>query len=795
MRLGRVYLWTPDSSSELGGRVRVAVTPLERLDLEHEGGGLHGRFVRVRNGGGVNVPDEVTGTARPTRMGDARPDANGDFLFEPGRGGGRLDKVALVDADVRWRAIQAAHFGEVNTYYHLDRIAAYVDELLHAVGAPSLPPVVAVVNAHHAATEIDGERDGIRRHERWLPFQGGHYRLPSRTYSPDEREPLSLDGEIHLGPGWRLVEYGALVEAAGTRYRANASHNAGIAYHEYGHHITRHTADFRANALRRPQRQNNLKIAMDEGTSDYWAATMLDTPHIWAWHRRHDAQEVHPRSLVSPKTMADFDPRPGADSHANGTIWAAALWDLRSQLCAAEADGARMADLLVLQALVLLGQCVGPEKEPDIREVRRARSSYSAGLTALLQADARLYDGSHHDEIAACFAQRGIFSLPETTGKRSAPVWIPDAVAREERDARQMREVLKYSAEEDIPESADILSGDALEAALAQRGEPGFSLVAGGDVMLGGRTTPLISEYGADYPLAGTLPLLRRSSIVLGNLEGPFARKAHRMYRTYSYRVRPELAHALARAGVNALTLANNHLLDCGRAGVEETLEALAQAGIAALGAGANERAAHAPVVLAAGRVRVGLLGYYWNSRCAARANLPGSAMDTAEDLEADIRALRPLVDRIVVTFHWGVPYEREPHPDDRTKARLAVDCGADAVIGHHPHVIQPFEIYRGAPIFYSIGNWAFGSGNSRAEGLLVGLAFGERYTRVSVYPLYVKNRDPRVNYQPKALTGKAARRALDRLVRMSGPSGEYFSFEQECGWFDLPQADESSRG
>ncbi|MDE3231520.1 MAG: CapA family protein [Chloroflexota bacterium] len=787
MRLGRVYLWTPDSSVSLGGHVRAAIVPLERLDPEHEGAGLHGRYVRVRNGGAVNAPDETTGEARPVPMGDAQPDANGDFLFEPGRGGGRLDKVILADAAMRWRAIQAAHFGEVNTYYHLDRIAAYVDELLRELGAQSLPRVVAVVNAHHAATEIEGVRDGIWRHERWLPFQGGHYRLPSRRYEPDERAPISPDGEIHLGPGWRLVEHGALVEAAGSRYRANASHNAGIAYHEYGHHITRHTADFRANALRRPHRQNNLKIAMDEGTSDYWAATMLDTPHIWAWHRRHDAQEVHPRSLVSPKTMADYDARSGADAHANGTIWAAALWDLRSQLRATEPAGARMADLLILQALVLLGQLVDPQEEPGVSGIRRARKPFTAGLAALLQADAHLYGGRHHDAIGACFSRRGI-SLPlDAAPAQPAYVWSPGADAREERQAAQMREVLKYSAAEDIPASEDILSGDALEALLVERGEPDFSLMAGGDIMLGGRTAPLIASLGSDYPLAGTRPLLRRAPVVLGNLEGPFARKARSVERTYSYRVNPALASALTRAGVNALTLANNHLLDCGRAGVEETLETLTQAGITAVGAGVNTRAAHTPAILPAGRWRIGLLGYYWNSRCAARDDLPGSAMDTAEDLEADIHALRQQVDRVVVTFHWGVPYEREPHPDDRAKARLAVDCGADAVIGHHPHVAQPFEIYRGAPIFYSVGNWAFGSGNSKAEGLLVGLTFGERRTRVSVYPLYVKNRDPRVNYQPKVLAGEAAARALRRLASMSGASGACLTIEEERGWFETP--------
>jgi poly-gamma-glutamate capsule biosynthesis protein CapA/YwtB (metallophosphatase superfamily) len=129
-------------------------------------------------------------------------------------------------------------------------------------------------------------------------------------------------------------------------------------------------------------------------------------------------------------------------------------------------------------------------------------------------------------------------------------------------------------------------------------------------------------------------------------------------------------------------------------------------------------------------------------------------------------------VDRIVVEFHWGVPYERTPLAEDREKARLAIACGADAVVGHHPHVIQPFEIHGQCPIFYSVGNFTFGSGNSRAEGLMVGFRFGPNETEVEVYPLYVKNRDPRVRYQPKVLRGEAAARVLGSLAEMSGAHG-----------------------
>ncbi len=400
MSCGCVYLWTPDSGRPARGYVTASVVPLLRL----ENGGaksarLRGRFVAVRNGGEVNQPDPVGGSVRGGRLGDAEPNGDGDFLFEPGKGGGRLDKVALAEPDFQWRYVQAARFGEVNTYFHVDRIAAYVDGLLHELGAPSLPRVIAVVTAHSAATERDGVRDGVKKPSgRWFPFQGGHYRLPARQYTVAEREPVSPDGEIHLGPGWRLLEYGALVDAAGGRYRANASHNASIIYHEYGHHIARHTADFAVNARRRPDRQRNRKSAIEEGTCDFWVATLLETPHIWAWHRRHDSEVPDGRHLASAKTMRDYDESPGADPHVNGTIWGAALWDLRTRL--SPANGARATDLLVVQMLLLLGR------------LPLRRTTFQSGLAALLHADELLNAARHRATILSSFAARGIVPDP-----------------------------------------------------------------------------------------------------------------------------------------------------------------------------------------------------------------------------------------------------------------------------------------------------------------------------------------------------------------------------------------------
>ena len=771
MNKGLVYLWKPDPARPSGGWIEKGLVDLGPLDRGSDGRAvLKNRQIEVRNGGRRFWFNPHTSDYEEIAIGNAEPGATGDFCFETGKGGGRLDKKTHATERFQQRYVQASHFGEVNTFYHLSRIADYAEGLLGELGEPPLPSVAAIVNAHHAVTTVNGVKDGwYKRKHTCHPFQGGHYRLPSKRNSITEHDPVAECGEIHFGPGRKLLDGGALVELEGSPYRANASHNAGIVYHEYGHHITRHTADFMVNRQRKPHRQNNVKAAIDEGLCDYWTAAMLETPHIWALHKRHDSEHRHPRSLASRKTMDDFDPAAEADPHTNGTIWAAALWDLRCAMRDRAEAGTRMTDLLVMKALILIGKETAAAS--DIKIICRQRADYSRGLAILLEAGRMLFDGRFSKLIADTFAMRKIF--PEGKGQaESAP----------EIELIELSSGLRRLPAAEIPRTPEILSAGQLAGEMAKRKIPEYSIIGVGDIMLGDRTQEPMRAFGEDYPFAGVLPLLKHSAIVCGNLEGPLARDADRQDRTFSYRVAPKTAHTLKQANINVVTLANNHLTDCGRTGVLETLAALGSAGIHKIGAGPSEALAHEPVILDAGPLRVGILAYYWNKRCAATPDLPGSAMDGPHWLRADIEALRKRVDRVVTFFHWGVPYVRTPIAEDEVKARLAVDLGADLVIGHHPHIIQKFEIYKGTPIFFSVGNFAFGSGNSKAEGLMVAARFEAERTAVDIYPIYVKNRDPRVNYQPKALAGVSARRTLERLASISGAGAGHLDIEGGIG-------------
>jgi hypothetical protein len=392
MNRGQVYVWNAQTQE-----LRMDVVHLKRLVGK---GKLDGKYVIVENAGEMNFPNPVKRFPQTRAIGNAAPDARGDFIFDPCGGGRRIDRLVVAGIKARSSYIEASHFGEVNTYYHLDKVAHYLAGLLSELKAKPIPKLVAKVTAHGAAVERDGLRDGAFRKNKWFPFQGAHYRLPGTAVTINEHSEISPAGEIHFGPGRRLTKGGKLHDLHGGPYRANASHNAAIIYHEYGHHLTRHTADFKANELRDPLRQSNGKTALDEAYCDYFAATMLESPDIWLLHHRHDANTRHPRSLASVKTMLDFDDGESADEHLNGTIFAAALWDLRSRL------GRDAADRLVVQSLLALGASRSPKSSP--KATAKCRESFEVGMNCLVAADSLLFGGSHRQCIRAIFEARGI---------------------------------------------------------------------------------------------------------------------------------------------------------------------------------------------------------------------------------------------------------------------------------------------------------------------------------------------------------------------------------------------------
>jgi hypothetical protein len=296
----------------------------------------------------------------------------GDLRFEPAGGGGPL----AAPGDRR----EAMAFGIVNVAYHLRRGLDYLAPLI----GHDLPPLIARIGMHQ---------------DQRATWGGGHYRLPAAMYSSlPEPVPPAMTGEIHLGPG------GAYADVAGRRYFLAPAHVAAIVVHELGHHLTRHTADFRLNERRPPLGQANHKIPLDEGTADYLAASLLETPDIYGWHRGH-APPTAParRRLDGPWTMAAFRGGHDTDPHLDGTVWAAALWSARQAVRASGGQAAEF-DRLVAEGLVRIGAA---DPGMPAEAARRRRRHFGNALAAILEADGACR-GRLGEMIAAAFAARGI---------------------------------------------------------------------------------------------------------------------------------------------------------------------------------------------------------------------------------------------------------------------------------------------------------------------------------------------------------------------------------------------------
>ncbi len=314
---------------------------------------------------------------------------------------------------------------------------------------------------------------------------------------------------------------------------------------------------------------------------------------------------------------------------------------------------------------------------------------------------------------------------------------------------------------------------------------PAVTVAAVGDTMIDASAAPFVHEFGYAYPFEAVAPLLRGADLAIANLEGPLTRRGKpEIEKTFTFRVPPDSAFAMRRAGIDAVALANNHTLDQGRVGLEDTLAVLREAGIAFAGAGMSERDARAPVRLVRQGVRIATLSYsntfpeeFW-----AKGSRPGVAYGDPRAIEMDVRTARKDTDLLIVSFHWGQELAPEPREYQVNLGRLAVDAGADLVLGTHPHTLQGLERYRGALIFYSLGNFAFGSYSQKVkDGVLARMTFRGRVERaggvvepvwdqVLLVPLDVFN--PEVFFQPQPASGARAASILADLGRISAPFG-----------------------
>ncbi len=248
------------------------------------------------------------------------------------------------------------------------------------------------------------------------------------------------------------------------------------------------------------------------------------------------------------------------------------------------------------------------------------------------------------------------------------------------------------------------------------------SLVLVGDIMLDRGVEYMMEKEGkADFkfPFLKIADDLKEADILFGNLEGPISDKGDKVGSIYSFRAKPEIIEGLNYAGFNMLSLANNHAFDYGRKALEDTLTRLKNADIDYVGAGFIATETYSAVIKEIRGIKVGFLAYtnlgspYWKST-EDSSGISWVDLDNIEKIKKDVKLAKQNSDILIVSLHSGEEYTQTPSQFQIDFSKMAIDAGADLVVGHHPHVVQKSEAYPSTGsgqvgwIFYSLGNFIF---------------------------------------------------------------------------------------
>ncbi len=300
-----------------------------------------------------------------------------------------------------------------------------------------------------------------------------------------------------------------------------------------------------------------------------------------------------------------------------------------------------------------------------------------------------------------------------------------------------------------------------------------------GDVMLSrGVGQKMKAEDDWSYPFRKMAATLSAADLTFGNLECPVSDTGQDLHHRFSFRADPRVLEGLKFAGFDVVSVANNHMFDWDRLALVDTVKRVREAGIRPVGAGANEREAHDPAVVSLGQTKLAFLAYVGiePKEAAAGADRPGVAWLEPERALEDIRSARKQADWVIVSVHWGVEYAKTPQPEQVRLAHQMIDAGADLVVGHHPHVVQPLENYHERWIAYSLGNFIFDQKlpASTHHGLMLKVTLrGKQIAEVSSIPITIDRTFQAYITPPEELAPRRRRapRSSARLAPGSKPA------------------------
>lgn len=251
-----------------------------------------------------------------------------------------------------------------------------------------------------------------------------------------------------------------------------------------------------------------------------------------------------------------------------------------------------------------------------------------------------------------------------------------------------------------------------------------IEIILTGDVMLGRTvmTKSLDDEKDPTYPFEKVAETLTAADLVFINLENPLVANCRRIYTGFELCALPEMAEGLVHAGVDVVTLANNHTRVYGREGIDETVDTLSKKGILATGLGEL-------VTKEIKGVKFGFLGFDFSYQPPTEADY---------DL---VRDSKPKADVLIVGVHWSGEYYENPTHLQRRDAKRLVEAGADIVAGHGPHWVIKKEYIDGKPVYYSLGNFVFDQmqWEKTREGLAARLIYeGKKLIGEEELPIYM---------------------------------------------------------
>lgn len=303
---------------------------------------------------------------------------------------------------------------------------------------------------------------------------------------------------------------------------------------------------------------------------------------------------------------------------------------------------------------------------------------------------------------------------------------------------------------------------------------PAIELIFVGDVIPGRTVERKILAYGGDYtlPFAHTAAALRQGDLTVGSLDSALSDRISPPTDPYTYYfvASGRFCEGLLQAGFDAMTLATNHSMNFGAEGLSDTIALLEGSGIVPFGGGMNLEQARRPALFELKGVTFALLGYddITYEYYGAGESWAGTAPADAEWVAADIAAARARADVVIPYFHWGWEYTREPSPRQQQLAHLAVEAGADVVMGSHPHWVQTMERYQGAAVLYSLGNFVFDQMWSleTRQGAIAHLIFrGNRLVNVRLQAVLIED-----YFQPRLLPASQAEE-IYRAVQWASPA------------------------